>query len=101
MFDAESKNFLVPRWEGPFKIVSQLSQVTYRVENAHRLFIAHVQRMTPHIERQVSTVLDHVLVERDDTSHSFGEWSKLSSAIPMESNKVIQGTVLEMKWPKS
>jgi transposase InsO family protein len=101
LFDAESKNFLVPRWEGPFKIVSQLSPVTYRVENAHRLFIAHVQRMTLHIERHVTTVLDHVLVERDDTSHSFGEWSRLGPAVPIESVKAIQGTVLENEVAKT
>jgi transposase InsO family protein len=100
LFDAESKNFLVPRWEGPFKIVSQLSPVTYRVENAYRLFVAHVQRMTPHVERQVTAVFDHVLVERDDTSHFLCEESRPSPAKPMENGKASQGTVLEMKWPR-
>jgi hypothetical protein len=42
LFDAPVKGFLVPRWEGPYKIVAQLNPVTYRVENEQQIFAAYV-----------------------------------------------------------
>ena len=52
LFDAASKGFLVPRWEGPYTIIAQLNDVTFRVENEERIFAAHVQRLTRFRERE-------------------------------------------------
>jgi hypothetical protein len=38
---------LLPYWDGPYKVVRQLTELNYRVETANgkKSFIAHVQRM--------------------------------------------------------
>ncbi len=54
LFDAPVKGFLVPRWEGPYRIVAQLNPVTYRVENEQRIFAAHVQRIIKFYRRDLS-----------------------------------------------
>jgi hypothetical protein len=45
------EGFLMPRWEGPFKICAQLNPVTYRVENESRLFPVHVQWMAKYFDK--------------------------------------------------
>ena len=54
LFDAPTKGFLVPRWEGPYTVLAQLGPVTYRVENQERNFQVHVQRMMKHYERRAN-----------------------------------------------
>lgn len=39
---------LLPKYEGPFRIINKLDSVTFRVqsvENKRRIFVVHVQRM--------------------------------------------------------
>ena len=40
---------LLPKWEGPFKIIKQLSSVNYRVEQEGRSLVVHVQRLIPYV----------------------------------------------------
>ena len=45
LFDVASKSFLMPRWEGPYRIVTQLDSVTYRVENEDRRLVRFQPRL--------------------------------------------------------
>ena len=45
LFDVPSKGPLMPRWEGPYKIIEKINPVTYKVENAEKIITIHVQRM--------------------------------------------------------
>ena len=36
---------LLPRWEGPFKILAKLGDVTYRVAKDEKTYVFHVQRL--------------------------------------------------------
>jgi hypothetical protein len=36
---------LLPKWDGPYKIVKQLGAVTYRVQKERKTFCVHVQRL--------------------------------------------------------
>jgi hypothetical protein len=36
---------LLPKWEGPYKIVKRLGEVSYRIEKGNRQFVVHVQRL--------------------------------------------------------
>ena len=38
---------LLPRFDGPYRIVAKLDKVTYRVGNQKQIFSAHVQRLLP------------------------------------------------------
>jgi hypothetical protein len=37
---------LLPKWQGPYKIVSKISPVTYRIEREDKTLAIHVQRLT-------------------------------------------------------
>ena len=46
---------LLPKWDGPFKIIAKLGPVTYRVEKGNKVFAVHVQRLRkyePWLDRQ-------------------------------------------------
>ena len=45
LFDVPTKGPLMPRWEGPYKIIEKVNPVTYKVENDEKLITIHVQRM--------------------------------------------------------
>ena len=45
LFDVPKKGPLMPRWEGPYKIIDKVNPVTYKVENYEKLITNHVQRM--------------------------------------------------------
>ena len=45
LFDVPTKGPLMPRWEGPYKIIEKINPVTYRVENEEKIITIHVQRM--------------------------------------------------------
>lgn len=36
---------LLPKWQGPFKIVSKISTLTYRIEKDAKTIAIHVQRL--------------------------------------------------------
>ena len=39
---------LIPKWEGPFRVVERVNDLNYRVQdlsNSKRVFMVHVQRM--------------------------------------------------------
>ena len=36
---------LLPSWQGPYKITSQVTPVTYRVERGSKILPIHVQRL--------------------------------------------------------
>ena len=36
---------LLPRWDGPYRIVKRLSPVTYRIEKGNKNLVVHVQRL--------------------------------------------------------
>ena len=45
LFDVPTKGPLMPRWDGPYKIIKKINPVTYKVENDEKLITIHVQRM--------------------------------------------------------
>ena len=45
LYDTPVKSCLMPKWEGPFQVVSRIDPVTYRVEDETRITTLHVQRM--------------------------------------------------------
>jgi hypothetical protein len=46
LFDVPTKGPLMPRWEGPYKIIEKINPVIFKVENDEKIFTIHVQRMT-------------------------------------------------------
>ena len=48
--EANKTHKLLPRFEGPYKVIKKIDQVTYRVQNDRRNFMVHVQRMLPYYE---------------------------------------------------
>jgi hypothetical protein len=48
--EANKTHKLLPRFEGPYKVIKKIDAVTYRVQNEHRSFMVHVQRMLPYYE---------------------------------------------------
>jgi hypothetical protein len=36
---------LLPKWDGPYRILAQLNEVTYRIDNGRRLIAVHVERL--------------------------------------------------------
>lgn len=42
---------LFPTWRGPFRVLSRLSDVNYRIINLHRRKDVHVQRLKPYYKR--------------------------------------------------
>ena len=53
---------LLPRWNGPYQIVSQVETYTYRFSKNHKVFCVHVQRLAKYesweSERLSPTVAD-------------------------------------------
>ena len=45
LFDVPTKGPLMPRWEGPYKIIERINPVIYKVENDEKIITIHVQRM--------------------------------------------------------
>ena len=36
---------LLPKWKGPYKVVSKLGELTYKIEKGEKKFVVHVQRL--------------------------------------------------------
>lgn len=36
---------LMPRWDGPFRIIEQINRVTYKIQKNNKITTAHVQRL--------------------------------------------------------
>ena len=51
LFDTPTKGPLMPRWEGPFKVINKLDPVIYRVESGTRIITVHVRRLRAFVER--------------------------------------------------
>ena len=45
LFDSPAKGCLMPRWEGPFKVIAKVDPVIYRLENEYKITTSHVHRM--------------------------------------------------------
>jgi hypothetical protein len=45
LFDVPTKGPLIPRWEGPYKIIEKINPVIFKVENDEKIITIHVQRM--------------------------------------------------------
>ena len=43
---------VLPSFEGPFQVTQQIDKVTYRVANADKTFLVHVQRLLPYHQWQ-------------------------------------------------
>jgi hypothetical protein len=36
---------LLPKWDGPYRVLARLNEVTYRIHNGRRLIAVHVERL--------------------------------------------------------
>ena len=50
---------LLPKWDGPYEVIDQLSSVSYRVKKDNKVLVLHVQRLMTYTpwEQKVLNVL--------------------------------------------
>ena len=54
----ETQIKLLRRFEGPYRVESQLDNVTYRLKKEEKIIVAHVQRMLRYYEWEQVVVLN-------------------------------------------
>ena len=40
---------LLPKWDGPYKIVEEINPVTYKIANENQVFVRHVQSLRKYV----------------------------------------------------